>query len=330
MQKGHYVGKGNARGSEMLFQVIFRKTLATVAVLLIGVLTFAQEGLWSVDPEGMPLVGVVTSVEGDEVVISVGSKDGVQGGDIFHVGQVETLGGTRPKARIKVVKVLEDRSTAAVIETMFFCYPVSIEVGDLVRRVNVELLVAFYSLDTEMYTRGDYIGTAGLIDGKVYIHTTDPKLEEILKKPFKTFISCLAGGIDILFVVTFQPGTLEHLKWMEEVCWKEFRYVSEIMEEDDILAWGRILKNPDIFIVAYPFEHGKDAQKVDIEVKVAFEVIGSLEQVVWYIWDFGDGGSGVGRRVEHTYAKQGVYKVMVWLIFDSGRVIAKELKLETW
>jgi len=44
---------------------------------------------------------------------------------------------------------------------------------------------------------------------------------------------------------------------------------------------------------------------------VAFSSNGSLGQIKAYAWDFGDGNSATGRRAKHSFAKAGVYQVVL-------------------
>ncbi len=56
---------------------------------------------------------------------------------------------------------------------------------------------------------------------------------------------------------------------------------------------------------------------------VVFDASGSHDkesQLIGYHWDFGDGQSGVGQRITHTYAQPGVYQATLTVADDSGRV----------
>jgi len=44
---------------------------------------------------------------------------------------------------------------------------------------------------------------------------------------------------------------------------------------------------------------------------VEFAGNGSVGKIAGYAWDFGDGSTGSGRRVRHTFAKAGIYKVVL-------------------
>ena len=45
------------------------------------------------------------------------------------------------------------------------------------------------------------------------------------------------------------------------------------------------------------------------------------DDLVAYHWDFGDGSSGQGTRVEHEYAEPGTYRVVLTVVDDSGRPV---------
>ena len=80
---------------------------------------------------GAPLIGEVTAIDGDRVVISLGSRQGVQVGDRFEVVHELVLPDgttmTEVRAIIEVLYVLgPDRAACRVIESHF---PIGIEDG---------------------------------------------------------------------------------------------------------------------------------------------------------------------------------------------------------
>lgn len=67
-------------------------------------------------------------------------------------------------------------------------------------------------------------------------------------------------------------------------------------------------------VVVYPPVEAR-IRSLDSAVKVGrgveFAGNGSVGKIVGYAWDFGDGSTGTGRRVRHTFAKVGIYRVVL-------------------
>jgi uncharacterized caspase-like protein len=98
--------------------------------LVTGDLALARVAL---DGYGEPLVGEVTAIQGDYVIISLGSRHGVQVGDRFEIVRPYTLpGGSKAeevRALVQVAAILgPDRSACMLVESHF-----SVEIGDSVR-----------------------------------------------------------------------------------------------------------------------------------------------------------------------------------------------------
>jgi hypothetical protein len=82
---------------------------------------------------GEPLVGEVTAIQGDYVIVSLGSRHGVQVGDQFEIVRPYILpdGSTAEEVRalIQIASILgPDRAACVLIESHF-----SVEIGDSVR-----------------------------------------------------------------------------------------------------------------------------------------------------------------------------------------------------
>jgi formylglycine-generating enzyme required for sulfatase activity/PKD repeat protein len=98
--------------------------------LVTGDLALARVAL---DGYGEPLVGEVTAIQGDYVIISLGSRHGVQVGDRFEIVRSYTLPDgsevDEVRALIQVAAILgPDRSACMLVESHF-----SVEIGDSVR-----------------------------------------------------------------------------------------------------------------------------------------------------------------------------------------------------
>jgi len=99
------------------------------------------------------------------------------------------------------------------------------------KETKLEMKVKFYRLETKNYKKGNLVGTAEIRDGKLYIDTADPKLKKILSSPYTTIGGEKEGKVFKDKLVTYQPGTKEHLQAIAIECYK-FGYIGEIAEED--------------------------------------------------------------------------------------------------
>ncbi|MCM8765796.1 MAG: hypothetical protein NC920_03010 [Candidatus Omnitrophica bacterium] len=92
-----------------------------------------------------------------------------------------------------------------------------------------EMKVNFYAIDREKAEKGEFLGTAELREGKLIINVTDQKLKEILEQPYSTMAGEVKEGTAVDWLVTYQPGTIEHLRAIAVECW-QFGYIGEIVE----------------------------------------------------------------------------------------------------
>lgn len=93
----------------------------------------------------------------------------------------------------------------------------------------IDMKVNFYAIDREKAEKGEFLGTAELKEGKLIINVTDQKLKEILEQPYSTMGGEIKEGMAIDRLVTYQPGTIEHLRAIAIECW-QFGYIGEIIE----------------------------------------------------------------------------------------------------
>ena len=91
-----------------------------------------------------------------------------------------------------------------------------------------------------------------------------------------------------------------------------------------------------VFLVLAPVLNGQisaDFRSVVLSksnLTVLFEPIVKDTVSCSYIWDFGDGVSGSGPTVEHTYAKQGDYLVTLTVSDENNtKSLSREIKLQT-
>lgn len=91
----------------------------------------------------------------------------------------------------------------------------------------IDIKVNFYKVEPENGTKGEFLGFAELIKGKLIIDVSDPSLKEILEKPYSTMSGEIKEAAATDSLVTYQPGTIEHLETIAVECW-QFGYLGEI------------------------------------------------------------------------------------------------------
>jgi hypothetical protein len=95
---------------------------------------------------------------------------------------------------------------------------------------NIQMKVNFYTIDRQKIDKGEFVGTAELKEGKLEVNVTDPKLEKLLKEPYQTMAGEVKDGVARDWLVTYQPGTKEHLQAIALECYR-FGYIGEVVEE---------------------------------------------------------------------------------------------------
>ncbi|RKY30090.1 MAG: hypothetical protein DRP68_06470 [Candidatus Omnitrophota bacterium] len=98
-----------------------------------------------------------------------------------------------------------------------------------VQQEATNMKVKFYTIDRQKLTKGEFVGTAEIKEGKLIINVTDPKLEKILKEPYTTMTGEIKEGTAVDKLITYQPGTLEHLRAIAIECYR-FDYIGEIVK----------------------------------------------------------------------------------------------------
>lgn len=88
----------------------------------------------------------------------------------------------------------------------------------------------FYKLDRDKADKGDFLGTAILTKDGLKAEVKDPQLEKLLKEPFETMVSEKQGNIISDSMVTYQPGTKEHLQAIVMECYR-FGYIAQISDK---------------------------------------------------------------------------------------------------
>lgn len=94
-------------------------------------------------------------------------------------------------------------------------------------RENIQMKVSFYAIDREKVNKGEYLGFAELKEGKLTVEVKDSKLEKILKNPYTTMTGEKKNNVFIDKLITYQSGTLEHLRAIAIECYR-FGYIGEI------------------------------------------------------------------------------------------------------
>lgn len=62
-------------------------------------------------------------------------------------------------------------------------------------------------------------------------------------------------------------------------------------------------------------------------LEVAFDARGSTGNIVEYLWSFGDGATGSGATVTHTFASRGTYPVFLTVLDGNGRTAQAEVQV---
>lgn len=93
--------------------------------------------------------------------------------------------------------------------------------------VSKGMKVNFYALNAEKGEKGEFLGFAQLKEGKLDIEVSDTKLKEILEKPYSSMSGEVKEGVATDSLVTYEPGTPEHLETIAVECW-QFGYIGEI------------------------------------------------------------------------------------------------------
>lgn len=90
--------------------------------------------------------------------------------------------------------------------------------------------VRFYELDKQNFQRGKSLGTAEFKEGKLTVEICDLKFKQFLDNPFTTMADKIKVGIKHDWLVTYEPGTIEHIKAIAAHCHR-FGYLSEIVKD---------------------------------------------------------------------------------------------------
>ncbi len=94
----------------------------------------------------------------------------------------------------------------------------------------VTMKVNFYTIDRQKTNKGEFLGAAELKSGKLETTVTDPKLKKILESPYQTMAGEVKNGMAKDWLVTYQPGTKEHLQAIAIECYR-FGYIGEIVQQ---------------------------------------------------------------------------------------------------
>jgi hypothetical protein len=89
------------------------------------------------------------------------------------------------------------------------------------------LKVSFWKIDRQNLSKGEFLGTAILKNGKLLINVKDQDLKEILQKPYNTMRGEVKKGVARDWLVTYQPGTPQHLRAIATECW-QWGYIGKI------------------------------------------------------------------------------------------------------
>ncbi len=94
------------------------------------------------------------------------------------------------------------------------------------------------------------------------------------------------------------------------------------MRDDSGLANDQASAERSIRVNQPPVAEAGPNQSVTASV-VGFDAVGSFDEdgtIATYVWDFGDGDTGTGEQVTHTYRAPGTYEVRLSIADDSGTI----------
>ena len=136
-----------------------------------------------------------------------------------------------------LISKMNKKILAILIAEIFLFYPISwASEGDSIsppqiEEEEVEMKVKFYAIDQEKVDKGEFVGTAEIKAGKLEINVTDPNLEKILQEPYITMTGEAKEGVARDWLITYQPGTPEHLQSIAIECYR-FGYIGELVKEE--------------------------------------------------------------------------------------------------
>ncbi len=92
-----------------------------------------------------------------------------------------------------------------------------------------KMQVAFWKVDKEKYEKGEFLGSATLIGTTLIVNVKDSKLEKILKNPYTPIGELTPEGTIRDWKVTYQPGSIQHLKAIANESWR-WGYYAEVKQ----------------------------------------------------------------------------------------------------
>lgn len=90
-----------------------------------------------------------------------------------------------------------------------------------------KIRVEFWKAKANSFEKGEYLGCAVLIDGKLLVDVKDPHLKKILENPYIPVGEMTEEGTVRDWQVSYLPGSLAHIKAIAREAWR-WGYIAEI------------------------------------------------------------------------------------------------------
>lgn len=125
--------------------------------------------------------------------------------------------------QVELVDILKDISK----QTAYLLNATKSEMGKSEEQRIIK--ASFWKINREKLEKGEFIGSVLLKGGKLIINLKDEKLKKILQSPYTTMAGELREGIARDWLVTYQPGTVSHLRAIVSTCW-QWGYIGKLEE----------------------------------------------------------------------------------------------------
>ena len=99
----------------------------------------------------------------------------------------------------------------------------TIRLNTLTPKIRVE----FWKAKANSFEKGEYLGCAVLIDGKLLVNVKDPRLKKILENPYIPIGEMTEEGTVRDWQISYMPGSLAHIKAIAREAWR-WGYIAEI------------------------------------------------------------------------------------------------------
>jgi hypothetical protein len=92
--------------------------------------------------------------------------------------------------------------------------------------------VDFWKVEYNDQEEKEYVGSAKIVEGRLFIETEDPKLKELLENPFTPIGEITEEGAMRDWQISYAPGSVSHLKAIAREAWR-WGYIAKTKEFSD-------------------------------------------------------------------------------------------------